>query len=170
MTVLAGMMGYMDPECMITGSTCIESDIYSFDVVVLEIACGRSPTIEVTKDTIMHLVQWAWEFYSQGRILDAADIHLNDDFSIGEMERVMVTALWCAHPDRTQRPSIREAMNMLRLEEQLPSLPPKMPIATLLPLPLVKFPTNSDSATGGSSTWITATSSISEMETSSLLQ
>jgi hypothetical protein len=107
----------------------------------------------------------------QPRILDAADIRLNGDFSIGEMERVLVTALWCAHTaDRTQRPSIREAMNVLHLEEQLPSLPPKMPIATFLPLPLVKFPTNSDSATGGSSTWITATSSISEMEISSLLQ
>jgi hypothetical protein len=117
----------------------------------------------------MHLVQWVWELYSQGRILDAANIRLNGDFSIGEMERVMITALWCAHPDRTQRPSIREAMNVLRLEEQLPSLPPKMPIATF-PLPFVKFPTNSDSATGGSSTWITTTSSISEMETSSLLQ
>jgi serine/threonine protein kinase len=26
-TVLAGTMGYMDPECMVTGSTCIESDV-----------------------------------------------------------------------------------------------------------------------------------------------
>jgi serine/threonine protein kinase len=59
-TVLAGTMGYMDPECMVTGGTCIESDVYSFGVVVLEIACGRPPTIEVTKDTIMHLVQRVW--------------------------------------------------------------------------------------------------------------
>jgi serine/threonine protein kinase len=68
-TVLAGTMGYMDPECMVTGSTCIKSDVYSFGVVVLEIACGRPPTIEVTKDTIMHLVQWVWEFYSQGSLM-----------------------------------------------------------------------------------------------------
>jgi serine/threonine protein kinase len=37
-TVLAGTMGYMDPECMITGT---DSDVYSFGVILLEIACGR---------------------------------------------------------------------------------------------------------------------------------
>ncbi|KAF0889361.1 hypothetical protein E2562_023661 [Oryza meyeriana var. granulata] len=42
-TVLAGTMGYIDPECMITGRTNAESDVYSFGVVLLEIACGRQP-------------------------------------------------------------------------------------------------------------------------------
>ncbi|RLN00705.1 L-type lectin-domain containing receptor kinase IX.1-like [Panicum miliaceum] len=44
-TVLAGTMGYMDPECIITGRASAESDIYSFGVVLLEIACGRRPMV-----------------------------------------------------------------------------------------------------------------------------
>jgi serine/threonine protein kinase len=32
-TALAGTMGYMDPECMITGRTNAESDVYTFGVV-----------------------------------------------------------------------------------------------------------------------------------------
>ena len=103
-TVLSGTIGYMDPECMVTGNTSIQSDVYSFGVVVLEITCGRPATIADVKGTTIHLVHWVWEFYSRGRILDAADARLNGDFNAAEMERVMVTALWCAHPDRTRRP------------------------------------------------------------------
>jgi serine/threonine protein kinase len=44
-TVLAGTMGYMDPECMVTGRANAESDVYSFGVVLLEIACGRRPLV-----------------------------------------------------------------------------------------------------------------------------
>ena len=44
-TALAGMMGYMDPECMVSGSASAMSDVYSFGVVALEIACGRRPIV-----------------------------------------------------------------------------------------------------------------------------
>jgi hypothetical protein len=71
----------------------------------------------------VHLVQWVWEFYSRGRIVDAADPRLNSEFDGGEIERVLVTALWCAHHDRTMRPSIRQAVNVLRLEAPLPNPP-----------------------------------------------
>jgi hypothetical protein len=40
-TALAGTMGYMAPECVISGRSSKESDIYSFGIVALEIACGR---------------------------------------------------------------------------------------------------------------------------------
>lgn len=75
-----------------------------------------------------HLVQWVWNLYSQGRIMDAADPHLNGEFDRDQMERVMVTALWSAHPDRSRRPSIRQAVNVLRLEASLPVLPAEMPV------------------------------------------
>ncbi|OEL16674.1 L-type lectin-domain containing receptor kinase IX.1 [Dichanthelium oligosanthes] len=170
-TVLAGTIGYMDPECMSTGSACVESDVYSFGVVVLEIACGRPPRMDVAKaGTNTHLVQWVWEFYGRGSVLDAADARLNGEFNAGEMERVMVTALWCAHPDRTQRPSIREAMSVLRLERPLPILPANMPVATFVPPPLDHFHCKSDTATGASSSTGTTTSSISTTETSCLLR
>ena len=41
-TVLAGTMGYMAPECFMTGKASKESDVYSFGIVALEICCGRS--------------------------------------------------------------------------------------------------------------------------------
>ncbi|KAL7206127.1 hypothetical protein ACSBR2_018938 [Camellia fascicularis] len=42
-TVVAGTMGYLAPECLVTFKASKESDVYSFGVVALEIACGRRP-------------------------------------------------------------------------------------------------------------------------------
>uniref|UniRef100_A0A804M0S9 Protein kinase domain-containing protein n=1 Tax=Zea mays TaxID=4577 RepID=A0A804M0S9_MAIZE len=70
-TALAGTMGYMDPECMFSGSASTSSDVYSFGVVVLEVATGRRPIVDTEEEHVtMHLVQWIWERYGQGRILD----------------------------------------------------------------------------------------------------
>lgn len=136
-TALAGTVGYMDSECMFTGAASTMSDVYSFGIVILEIVCGRRPIIPVTdteEHATIHLLQWAWEFFSRGRILDAADPRLNGEFDTDAMERVMVTALWCAHPDRTMRPSIRQAVNVLRLRAPLPILPADMPVAMFMPV------------------------------------
>ncbi|CAM0879249.1 unnamed protein product [Alopecurus aequalis] len=132
-TMLAGTMGYMDPECMVTGRASTESGVYSFGVVLLEIACGRHPILVLrgNEACTRHLVQLVWELYGDGRILDAIDARLNGELDNQEMLRVLVTGLWCAHPDMTLRPSIRrrQAMNVLRSEAPLPSLPAKMPVA-----------------------------------------
>nr|CAB3462573.1 unnamed protein product [Digitaria exilis] len=156
-TVLAGTMGYMDPECMITGRASAESDVYSFGVVLLEIACRRRPLVRRHgEEEVIHIVQWVWDFYGRGAILDAVDERLKGEFVAGEMETVMVVELWCAHPDRSLRPSIRQAVNVLRGEAPQPSLPARMPVATFMPPPDAFYYTSS-SATGGSSSTGTGT-------------
>ncbi|KAI7737035.1 hypothetical protein M8C21_007535 [Ambrosia artemisiifolia] len=42
-TICAGTLGYLAPECQVTGKASRESDVFSFGVVALEIACGRKP-------------------------------------------------------------------------------------------------------------------------------
>ncbi|KAM0915674.1 hypothetical protein ACQ4PT_010682 [Festuca glaucescens] len=59
-----------------------------------------------------------------------ANPRLEDELDNQEMQRVMIVGLWCAHPDRSLRPSIRQAMNVLRMDAPLPSLAAKMPVAT----------------------------------------
>jgi hypothetical protein len=48
----------------------------------------------------------------------------------------MIVGLWCAHPDRNLRPSIREIIHVLNFETPLPFLPSNMPGPTH-PAPLV---------------------------------
>ncbi|XP_074579477.1 L-type lectin-domain containing receptor kinase IX.1-like [Curcuma longa] len=118
-TVNAGTLGYMAPEYLNTGKASKESDVYSFGVVALEIACARRPSTG-------KLVERAWEFYGKGRVVEAADEKLNGEFDEEQMERVLVVGLWCAHPDFNQRPSMKQAINVLNGQTALPnlSLPP----------------------------------------------
>ncbi|XP_037437684.1 cysteine-rich receptor-like protein kinase 25 [Triticum dicoccoides] len=137
-TGAAGTLGYMDPKCVFAGTAIVESDIYSFGVVLLEIACGRAPAVAVDDDddgAVIHLLQWVRESYGRGAILEAADARLDGKFDEKEMERVMVVGLWCGHPDPSLRPSIRQAVSVLRLEAPLPSLPAEMPVPTYMMQP-----------------------------------
>ncbi|KAJ4765668.1 receptor lectin kinase [Rhynchospora pubera] len=102
-------------------------------VELVEIACGRMP-IGAGRPGLespgKRLVEWVWELYGQGRILEAADDRLDRDFVAAQIERVLVVGLWCAHPDDSQRPNIKKAMNVLNFDTLLPRLPPKMPVPT----------------------------------------
>ncbi|KAL6847230.1 hypothetical protein ACP4OV_023083 [Aristida adscensionis] len=134
-TGVAGTMGYMDPDCMLAGRASVKSDMYSFGVLLLEITCGRRPAVRVggNEDYFLHLVQWVWDSYGGGSILDAADARLGGEFDGREVACTMLVGLWCAHPDRSLRPTIRQAISVLRFEAPSPRLPLKMPVATYGP-------------------------------------
>jgi serine/threonine protein kinase len=126
-TVLAGTMGYMAPECVTTGKASKESDVYSFGIVALEIACGRKPIKHNALEDQVVMVEWVWELYGMEKVLEAADPRLGGDFDEQQMERLMIVGLWCAHPDRDLRPSIRQTIHVLNFETLLPVLPSNMP-------------------------------------------
>ncbi|KAK1299583.1 L-type lectin-domain containing receptor kinase IX.1 [Acorus calamus] len=135
-TELAGTRGYLAPECFYTGKASRESDVYSFGVVALEIACGRKVIDFTFGEERLELVKWVWELYGLGRLSEAVDERLGGDFDEGDMERLMVVGLWCAHPNHALRPSMRQAIGALSSDAELPELPCKMPVPFAAP-PLV---------------------------------
>ncbi|XP_058191321.1 L-type lectin-domain containing receptor kinase IX.1-like [Rhododendron vialii] len=139
-TLLGGGMGYLAPECVVTGKASKESDVYNFGIVALEIACGRKPLDSNMPESQMRLVEWVWDLYGVGRLLEAVDAKLGSDFDDQETERLMIVGLWCAHPDHNFRPKIRQTIHMLNFEAPLPILPPKPPVLSFFPLPLSTTP------------------------------
>ncbi|KAK3432941.1 hypothetical protein EUGRSUZ_D00457 [Eucalyptus grandis] len=137
-TIVAGTMGYLAPECVYTGKASKESDVYSFGIVLLEIACGRKVVEPRAKEGQIRLVNWVWEQYGIGRVLDAAESKLGINSDEKQLECLMVVGLWCSHPDHIARPSIREALNVLNFNAPLPNLPSKLPVPTYL-APLSSF-------------------------------
>ncbi|CAN0840657.1 L-type lectin-domain containing receptor kinase IX.1 [Linum grandiflorum] len=102
-----------------------ESDIYSFGVVLLEIATGRRPAV-VVEELEQYAVQthWVWDLYRDGRLIsEGSDSKLEGDFEEKEMERLMMIGLSCAHPNAKFRPSVRRALQVLNFEAPLPVLP-----------------------------------------------
>ncbi|KAF8017581.1 hypothetical protein BT93_H2689 [Corymbia citriodora subsp. variegata] len=128
-TGLAGTFGYLAPEYVSTGRASKESDVYSFGVVTLEIATGRRSVDPMDRSSQMSLVEWVWDLYGKGRVVEAMDERLQADFDGKQVECLLAVGLWCAHPDRGLRPSIRQALQVLNFESAVPILPNKMPIA-----------------------------------------
>jgi serine/threonine protein kinase len=120
-TGVAGTYGYMAPEYAFQGRASKESDMFSFGVVALEIACGR----QTYQDGEYHmpLFEWVWQFYLAGNVLDAADERLDMKFDPSEMECLLVVGLWCTHLNSKERPKAGQVMKVLLLESPLPQLP-----------------------------------------------
>ncbi|XXG63577.1 hypothetical protein AAC387_Pa05g1732 [Persea americana] len=170
-TVLAGTMGYLAPECVTMGKASKESDVYSFGVVALEIACGRKPVEPKAEASKVRMVEWVWELYGGGKLLDAADERLNNEFDEEQLERLMVLGLWCAHPDHNSRPSIRQVINVLNLEAPLPGLPSKMPVAMYFapPMNVCTFSYTSSATNGTTSSSFTVNRSGSSNSSATAL-
>ena len=128
-TGLAGTLGYMAPEYITLGKASKESDVYRFGVVTLEIACGRKATDRVDPNSDLGLVQWVWGLHGKGELVLGVDQKLKKEFDLKQVECLMRVGLWCAHPDRSLRPSIRQAIQVLKFEGAAPNLPTKMPVA-----------------------------------------
>ncbi|CAI9304248.1 unnamed protein product [Lactuca saligna] len=135
-TLLAGTLGYMAPECVVTGKATRESDVFSFGVVALEIACGRKPIVYKAQENQIRLVDWVWELYGAGTLLEAVDPRLGSDYEGEETKRLMMIGLWCVHPDMVVRPSMRQIIQVLNCEASLPILPSKMPVASYMSSPM----------------------------------
>lgn len=113
-TRVVGTLGYLAPELATIASPTQASDVYSFGVVILEVACGRRPIDMMTdNDDEAVLMDWVRDLYTQGRLVEAADSRIREEFEAEEMEMVLKLGLACCHPDPTRRPTMKEVVALL---------------------------------------------------------
>ncbi|XP_050383234.1 probable L-type lectin-domain containing receptor kinase S.5 [Argentina anserina] len=126
---IAGTPGYMAPETFLTARATVETDVYAFGVLVLEVACGRRPAGNQVEQSNYNnsIVYWLWDLYSRGRVLDAVDSRLDGDTDEDDMVSVLTLGLACCHPDPHQRPSMRTVLKVLTREADPPVLPIERP-------------------------------------------
>ncbi|KAK7278815.1 hypothetical protein RJT34_23853 [Clitoria ternatea] len=124
-----GTPGYMAPETFLTGRATVESDVYAFGVLVLEVVCGRRPgNVHAQDDYKNSIVYWVWELYGNGEIVDTVDERLkNEEIKEEEVEGMLVLGLACCHPNPHQRPSMRTALQVLNGEAAPPEVPKERP-------------------------------------------
>ncbi|KAL8144061.1 hypothetical protein V2J09_017093 [Rumex salicifolius] len=125
-THIVGTLGYLAPEFSRTGKATTSTDVYAYGAFVLEVACGRRPidTEYLPNDVI--LVDFVWECWKVGRVVEASDPRLKEDYSKMEMELVLKVGLLCAQPRYESRPSMRQVMQILNGDLSLPEMPNDM--------------------------------------------
>ncbi|KAK9938002.1 hypothetical protein M0R45_014765 [Rubus argutus] len=126
-TIVAGPVDYEAPNYVPKIRASKDTDIFSFGVVALEIACGRKPFdhCKLGSDKCNNVVEWIWELYKGEKIIEAADPKLLDvTFDKSQMERLLIVGLWCSHLDKSQRPGIIEqVIDVLDFKDQCPNIP-----------------------------------------------
>ncbi|CAI9088209.1 OLC1v1022483C1 [Oldenlandia corymbosa var. corymbosa] len=137
-TLTAGTMGYLAPEYLQYGKATDKTDVFSYGVVILELACGRRPIDrEGACHKMVNLVDWVWRLYSEGKITEAADVRLNGEFKEEEMKKLLLIGLSCANPDSAERPTMRRVFQILNNEAEpmpVPKVKPTLTFCNSLPL------------------------------------
>ncbi|KAI5429811.1 hypothetical protein KIW84_034410, partial [Lathyrus oleraceus] len=67
------------------------------------------------------LVDWVWERYKEGRVLEVVDPKLNGNFDESEVMMVLKLGLICSNDVPTIRPSMRQVVRILDGEVELPN-------------------------------------------------
>ncbi|KAI9125485.1 hypothetical protein K1719_002903 [Acacia pycnantha] len=117
---VAGTPGYIDPEIVQSGKSNTCTDIYSFGVFLLEIACGRRPIETQTSPEKVVLIEWVTECWEKGEICKALDSRLGNEYVVDEAELVLTLGLLCSHPISSARPTIASVVQYLDGESELP--------------------------------------------------
>ncbi|KAI3828656.1 hypothetical protein L1987_02764 [Smallanthus sonchifolius] len=86
-------------------------------------------TDQVDPNSDLGLVEWVWSLLGKTDLLSGVDPMLNQEFEAKEFECLMMVGLWCSHADRSLRPSIRQAIQVLKFEGALPNLPTKSEVS-----------------------------------------
>ncbi|PON33613.1 Mitogen-activated protein kinase kinase kinase [Parasponia andersonii] len=119
-TRVVGTMGYLAPELPRTGKATTSSDVFGFGALLLEVACGRRPIEPKAPPEELVLVDWVWDNYRNGKVLEVLDKRLNEQYDVVEAVMVVKLGLMCSNNAIVGRPSMRQVVRYLEGEVMVP--------------------------------------------------
>ncbi|XP_058201874.1 L-type lectin-domain containing receptor kinase SIT2-like isoform X1 [Rhododendron vialii] len=121
-THVVGTVGYLAPELTRIGKATTSTDVFAFGAFILEVACGRRPIQQQQLPDEVILVDWVFEKWKEGAILETSDPRLGGDYLEEEMELVLKLGLLCSKSNAVTRPSMRQVMQYLDGDAPLPEI------------------------------------------------
>ncbi|KAJ8898679.1 hypothetical protein K2173_004713 [Erythroxylum novogranatense] len=122
-TRVAGTMGYVAPEYALYGQLTERSDVYSYGVVLLELLSGKKALLTDHDGQPSHLTDWAWSLVKNGRSLDVIEDGMPELGAEYILEKYVLIAVLCSHPQLYARPTMDQVVKMLETEVSVPSIP-----------------------------------------------
>ncbi|KAL8462858.1 hypothetical protein ACS0TY_033747 [Phlomoides rotata] len=121
-TKVVGTLGYLAPELTKTGKPTTSSDVFAFGALLLEVVCGRRPIEAKAMPEELILVDWVWDKWKEGSILEVVDPRLKGEYDEIEVVDVIKLGLWCSDNAPGRRPSTRQVVRILEGEAPLPEV------------------------------------------------
>ncbi|XP_054802037.1 proline-rich receptor-like protein kinase PERK3 isoform X1 [Prosopis cineraria] len=119
-TRVMGTFGYVAPEYAMTGHLLVKSDVYSYGVVLLELLTGRKPVDMAQPAGQENLVTWARPILrDKDRLEELADPRLGGKYPKEDFVRVCTIAAACVAPEASQRPTMGEVVQSLKMVQRM---------------------------------------------------
>lgn len=113
-TRVKGTLGYLAPEYAMLGKASESCDVYSFGILLLELASGKKPIEKLNSTTKQTITDWALALVRQRKFDEVADPKLNGKYVDEELKRVVIVALVCTQNQPEKRPNMLEVVDLLK--------------------------------------------------------
>lgn len=116
--------GYVAPEYVMYGKASESCDVYSFGIVLLELASGKKPIEKPTTTSKIPITDWALPLAREKKFKEIADPKLNGNYVQEELKRMVLVALKCVQGNPDKRPTMLEVVDLLKgvAKEELSNL------------------------------------------------
>ncbi|XP_023638434.1 putative receptor-like protein kinase At3g46340 isoform X3 [Capsella rubella] len=111
-TVVAGTLGYLDPEYYSTCRLAETSDVYSFGILLLEIITNQH-VIDHAREKA-HITEWVAFVLKEGDISRIVDPNLHGEYNSPSVSRALELAMKCANPSSEKRPDMSQIITELK--------------------------------------------------------
>ena len=113
-TKVKGTLGYLAPEYAMLGKASESCDVFSFGIMLLELASGKRPVEKVNPTTKRTITEWALPLARDKKFKEIADPKLNGNFIEDELKQVVLVGLACSQNKPEQRPIMSEVVELLK--------------------------------------------------------
>ena len=130
-TRVAGTMGYVAPEYALYGQLTERSDVFSFGVLLLELLSGRK-ALETNEDgQPSAFSDLAWSLVRNNRALDVIEDGMPEPGTPEILEKYVLVAVLCSHPQLYARPTMDQVVKMLETDDEA------VPSVVARPIPFI---------------------------------
>lgn len=117
-TRVKGTLGYLAPEYAMLGKAKESCDVYSFGILLLELASGKKPLEKLSPTMKRSITDWALPLARERKFDEIADQRLNEKYVADELKRIVLVGLICAHNTPEKRPTMLEVVGILKGDKQ----------------------------------------------------
>ncbi|KAF5458891.1 hypothetical protein F2P56_022886 [Juglans regia] len=113
---------YVAPQWHRNLPITVKADVYSFEIVLLEIICGRrNVDVDLPEKEVDVLANWVFDCFQAGELDRLAK---DEQVAMNKLERMVRVGLWCIQEEPSFRSTIKRVVLMLEGTVEIPAAPP----------------------------------------------